>query len=168
MATGDEWATGYARQADADLRLFERLRPDAAVPACQKMMLLQMACEKLAKAYLCDTGADPAVLQTSHAYIAGTLPAVVYQTAVARNYSPQRLAGLTPFVRHLGREIELLTPSVTRAGQRPDNCEYPWENGNGDLHVPLDWSFAATRLLAQPAGRVFLTLVRAAIDELVP
>lgn len=168
MATGADWAVGYARQADADLRLFDRLRADPSVPDCQKLMLLQMACEKLVKGDLCALGSDPATLQTSHAYISGTLPLVVHRTAVRLNYDRRRVANIGRFAVRLCGEIELLTPSVTRAGQRPDNCEYPWENGNGDLHVPLDWSFAGTRLLAQPAGRVFLTLVRAAVDELVP
>jgi hypothetical protein len=108
------------------------------------------------------------VLQTSHAYTAGTLPVVVHRTAVRLNYGRKRITSIVRFAARLCREIELLTPSVTRAGQRPDNCEYPWEDAAGDLHVPLDWSFAATRLLAQPAGRVFFRLVRAAIDELIP
>ena len=168
MATGDDWAAGYARQADADLRLFDRLWPDPGVPDCQKLMLLQMACEKLAKAHLCDTGTDPAVVQTSHAYTAGTVPDLAHQTALRVGYGRRRAAGVYRFAHRLAGEIELLTPSVTRAGQRPDNCEYPWEDAAGDLHVPLDWSFAPTRLLTQPAGRAFLRLVRAAVDELVP
>lgn len=168
MATGAEWADGYARQADADLRLFDRLRADAAVADCHKLLLLQMACEKLVKADLCDSGSDPAVLQTSHAYTAANLPFVVQQVALLSGYGRRRAAAAFRFATHLCREIELLTPSVTRAGQRPDNCEYPWEDAGGGLHVPLDWSFAPTRLLTRPAGRAFLTLVRAAIDELVP
>lgn len=168
MAAGVEWAGGYARQADADLRLYDRLRPDTSAPDCQKLMLLQMACEKLAKAHLCDIGTDPAVLQTSHAYVAGTLPYLLQQVAARSGYSRRRVAAVLRSAAHLCREIELLAPAVKRGGQRPDDCEYPWEDAAGDLRVPLDWSFAPTRLLAQPAGRAFLRLVRAAIDELAP
>ncbi|MBX9581652.1 MAG: hypothetical protein K2X87_15225 [Gemmataceae bacterium] len=168
MATRDEWAAGYARQADADLGLFERVWPDAAVTTCHKLLLLQMACEKLVKAYLCDSGSDPAVLQTSHAYTAANLPDVVQEAAVRVGYRGSRLRQVVGFAQRLAGEIELLAPAVKRGGQRPDNCEYPWEDAGGVLHVPPDWSFAPTRLLAQPAGRVFLRLVRAAIDELVP
>ncbi|MGP0063486.1 MAG: hypothetical protein ACLQGP_07810 [Isosphaeraceae bacterium] len=39
---------------------------------------------------------------------------------------------------YLAREIEVLAPAVKRGGQRPDNCEYPWEDDAGTLHVPLD------------------------------
>jgi hypothetical protein len=36
--------------------------------------------------------------------------------------------------KHLAGEIELLAPAVKRGGDRPDNCEYPWEDDNGVLH----------------------------------
>lgn len=168
MATRAEWAAGYARQAGADLRLFERLWPDTTADVCHKLLLLQVACEKQVKAYLCGSGSDPAVLQTSHAYTAVNLPDIVLEAAANLNYRGGRLRQAVQSAKRLGGEIELLTPSVTRAGRRPDNCEYPWEDAGGTLHVPLDWSFAVARLLAQPAGRTFLALVRAAIDELVP
>jgi len=59
----------------------------------------------------------------------------------------------------------MLAPAVKRGGQRPDNCEYPWEDAGGELHVPLDWSFAPANLLVAPAGRTFLKLVRESIDR---
>ena len=68
----------------------------------------------------------------------------------------------------IAREIELLAPSVDGGGTRPDNCEYPWEDGNGELHVPLDWSFAPSQLLNTPSGHTFLKLIRIAITNLLP
>ena len=44
------------------------------IPQCHKLLLLQMACEKLAKAHLIKGGRDPNTLQSSHATVAGTLP----------------------------------------------------------------------------------------------
>ena len=72
MAAGGEWSKGYARQADADLRTFEALQ-SSPLPECHKLQFLQMACEKLVKAHLCGKGTDPASLQKSHNYVAGTL-----------------------------------------------------------------------------------------------
>jgi hypothetical protein len=46
MATGAEWSTGYARQADADFKTFEAIQV-LSVPECHKLQFLQMACEKL-------------------------------------------------------------------------------------------------------------------------
>lgn len=85
MATGDEWAAAYARQADADFQTFQKLQ-DLPVPDCHRLLFLQMACEKLVKAHLCGpVGTDPVAVQTSHAYIAGTLPVVLRQQAVSEN-----------------------------------------------------------------------------------
>jgi hypothetical protein len=61
----------------------------------------------------------------------------------------------------------VLAPAVKRGGVRPDNCEYPWEDDAGLLHVPLDWSFYPAQLIIIPAGRTFLKLVRCAIERLL-
>ena len=68
--------------------------------------------------------------------------------------------------KQLAQEIELLAPAVKRGGQRPDNCEYPWQDDQENVYVPLDWEFGPSRLLMEPAGRTFLKLVRNAIGEL--
>ena len=53
MADHAAWACGFARQAQADFQTFERLQA-MPVPECHKLQFLQMACEKLVKAHLCD------------------------------------------------------------------------------------------------------------------
>ncbi len=53
-AASAEWATGYARQADADFKTFAALQPQP-IPQCHQLQFLQMACAKLVKAHL---GAD--------------------------------------------------------------------------------------------------------------
>jgi hypothetical protein len=166
MATSAQWANGYARQADADFRTFEKTQ-DISVPECHKLLFLQMTCEKLVKAYLCGMKTDPAIVQTSHAYIAKSLPVVLRQQAVHFNYSGKKAAEALGFASRLAQEIELLAPAVRRGGQRPDNCEYPWEDGQGKLHLPLDWSFHPSQLVVMPAGRTVLKLIRGAIDRLL-
>src|SRR5260370_18276396 len=93
MATNHEWANGYARQADADFKTFERLTP-LFVPDCHKLQFLQMACEKLVKAHLCASGHDPATLQRSHAFIRAHLVTVLRQVAALLNFT-------RPKARHL-------------------------------------------------------------------
>ena len=132
MADHAAWAIGYARQARADFQTFEKLQ-FMTVPECHKLQFLQMACEKLVKAHLRGR-TDPADLQASHAYVAGTLPVVLRQQA---NSSTMRVAAARTTLqcaRLLAAEIDLLAPSVTRNGQRPDNCEYPWEDAGAHLH----------------------------------
>lgn len=167
MATAAEWSRGYARQADADFERFQLLESDPEVEVCHKLQFLQMACEKLVKAHLCDEGTDPAALQTSHAYVANTLPVVLRHTALSVNFSGPQAKWVLQHARYLAQEIEVLAPAVKRGGQRPDNCEYPWEDGGGVLRVPRDWTFVPAQLLVVSAGRAFLKLIRLAINELM-
>ena len=167
MATAEQWAKGFARQADADFKSFELLQ-DLPVPDCHKLQFLQMACEKLVKAHLCSEGQDPANLQTSHAFVAAHLPTVLRQEAVYINFTGARAREVLRHARHLAQEVDVLAPAVKRGGQRPDNCEYPWEDNRGALHIPLNWQFHPTQLLLLPAGRTILKLVRGAINRLLP
>jgi hypothetical protein len=167
MATAAEWAKGYARQAQADLQTFYFLQRQSAIPACHKLLFLQMACEKLVKAHRCAGGADPSGLQSSHVWIAKHLPLVLREQTAFPTKAAIARSQLKHF-KHLSEEIEVLAPAVKRGGDRPDNCEYPWADsaGTGNLHVPLDWTFHPLQLIGVPAGRSFLKLVQAAIERL--
>lgn len=167
MASQVEWSRGFARQALADFLTFEALEKEASTPTCHKLHFLQMACGKLAKAHLCAAGTNPAALQSSHAYVSGTLPIILRQEAVCVNFVGSTARWVLQHAKHLAQEIELLAPAVKRGGKRPDNCEYPWEDTDGTLRVPLDWSFYPAQLLLIPAGRTFLKLARGAINRLL-
>lgn len=63
----NRWARAYVAQARSDWQLFERLREMESVEMCHHLHYLQMACEKLAKAYrFRDTDAQPSSLLTHH------------------------------------------------------------------------------------------------------
>jgi hypothetical protein len=164
MASGDEWATAYAHQANADFATFELVQ-SLRTPLCHKLHFLQMACEKLVKSHLCGAGTEPASLQTSHAYVARTLPVVLRQQAVYMNFRGGKAREALNRAHVVAREIEVLAPSVDRDGLRPDNCEYPWEDSAGRLHSPLDWTFALENLIFISYGRTILKLIRGAIDQ---
>jgi hypothetical protein len=146
MATNSEWVTAYTRQADADLKTWKELEALPAVPACHRLLFLQMACEKLCKAHLIQAGTATEALQSSHAYVAKPLPVVIREQIDFLGHDPRRAAPVIHVVRHLANEIEIANPSCNREGRRADNCEYPWENGNRVLHSPLDWTFAPLAL----------------------
>jgi hypothetical protein len=124
-----------------------------------------MACEKLVKAHPCGQGTDPVAVQASHAYIAKTLPVVLRQQAVYVNDRGRKAEETLADANRLAREVELLAPAVKRGGQRPDNCEYPWEDPDGSLHTPLGWEFDPSELIARPTGRTIPKLIRGAIDR---
>jgi hypothetical protein len=166
VSTADDWAKGFARQAQADFSTWRLLQGDDTIPECHRLLFLQMACEKLTKAHLCAAGSDPAELQASHGYIAKNLPIIVRQQIPRSGMSVNNAAWIVQHSKHLAQEIEMLAPAVRRAGRRPDNCEYPWEDDSGQLHVPLDWTFVPSKLLTAPAGRTFLKLIAEAIHRL--
>jgi hypothetical protein len=167
MADSAAWSLGYARQAQADFRMYEALEGDQSVLACHRLQFLQMACEKLIKAFLCNAGEDPANMQSSHAYVRAHLLTVLRQEAAFVNFTGARAREVLHRARHLAEEIDVLAPAVKRGGQRPDNCEYPWEDNAGNLHVPLDWSFHPAQLVVIPSGRTILRLIESAINRLV-
>jgi hypothetical protein len=167
MASPEDWSRAYARQARADLAARAVLCADGTLPVCAQLHFLQMACEKLCKAYLCRSGSDPQDLQTSHAYIAKTLPLIARELFVAeygRDLSGR--SWLMAHIRHFAREIELLAPAVDANRARRDNAEYPWEDASGMLIVPEQYEFPNLNFLSSAAGRSFLKLVAIAITEL--
>ena len=167
MSGTDDWVRGYARQADVDFKTWGNLQGNPSVPACHKLLFLQMACEKLCKAHLIKFGTPPETLQTSHGYVAKPLPVVIRQHIVITRQNLKGMDDVLRCSRHLANEIEVLNPAVKRNGQRPDNCEYPWEDHGGVIHSPLDWTFHPSHLLTAPSGRTFLKLVSEAISRLL-
>lgn len=166
MADAKAWSAAYARQARADFNRYQALQVDPTAETCHRLLFLQMACEKLVKAHLCDAGSDPPELQSSHAYVKTHLPVVLRQEASFVHFSGKKAREVLRNSRHLAEEIDVLAPAVKRGGQRPDNCEYPWEDGSGNLHVPLDWTFYPAQLVVSPFGRTILKLIASAIERL--
>jgi hypothetical protein len=168
MSEPADWALAYARQARADFRAWElyEQHPEAVAAECHKLLFLQMACEKLCKAFLVRTGARPEDLQASHGYIANPLPVVIRQEIIDSGQNPDRMRGVLTLVRHLAGEIEVLNPAVRRDGLRPDNCEYPWEAGD-QVISPLDWTFHPSRLVTVRGGPTFVKLLKEAIGRII-
>src|SRR6185437_13516789 len=109
MISYHEWRVAYARQALADLRAREKLLKHPEMPDCQQLHFLQMACEKICKAYLCGQGVDPQTLRGSHAYISGPLPIIARQQFAqeSRKVHADR-TWVIRAIRSLARKIEQL------------------------------------------------------------
>lgn len=167
MSAADDWFRAYARQADADFTTWQLLETRADIPQCQKLLFLQMACEKLCKAHLVSSGTPFARLQTSHGFVANPLPVIIRQEISFLGRDVRRMRAVVASTRHLAQEIELLNPALERGGRRPDNCEYPWEDDGGSVHSPLDHTFVPSQLLTAPQGRTILKLIRGAINRLL-
>lgn len=164
MATPQDWTRAYALQARTDFECWNLLQTGSA-PLCQRLHFLQMACEKLSKAHMIHHGTAPGLVQARHNYTTTVLPAALEEQLRVVGQASQWPA-LQGYARRLAQEIDFLAPSVDDNGQRPDNCEYPWEDALGVLHSPLTHSFAVGRLLVTPRSLFLLKLVSNAIDRL--
>jgi hypothetical protein len=172
MSTADDWSRAYAKQAKADYETWDRLRRDGRSPECHQLYFLQMASEKLGKAHSLqksrsNVGELLDKLTSSHLYIAKPLPIIAreqYSRHVGK--TPMRHEYPMPHFRYLAREIERLAPSVDQQ-QRPDNCEYPWEIGPGSTRAPVEHQFSTLHLLTEPAGRILIKCLHAAILRFV-
>ena len=167
MISPRQWSIAFARQARADLKSRVALSRTPGIPRCQHLHFLQMACEKLCKAFLCTSGSDPADLLTSHRYIAKVLPQIAKRRlGLKKGRYPRDSSQFVRDIRLLARLIELLAPAVDDNGRRPDNCEYPWEDKQGNLQVPIEYAFPNLSLLHQLSGARLLKIVEKTVDEL--
>jgi len=178
----DEWAVAFATQARSDWAVFGLLcelavpQPDhtgegepsipaAVVEWCHALHYLQMACEKVAKAYrLRDTAADPDELMGGHVGFPRFIRAFCKAPQVKAVYDGRasHLRSLEKSAFQLAQKVEKLAPAADRAA-RPDNAEYPW--AVGDLVVvPAHYAYPNLSLLRQPGGRAFLKIVGRAMS----
>lgn len=160
------WDKAYALQARSDLEAREHLVTSGRLPECHGLHYVQMACEKLCKAYLAKRGSTPETLRKSHAFISKVLPTIVQQTLSREAGRFSKNTWVVSAIGKLARQIELLAPSVDDAGRTPANCEYPWLSQTGEITVPARYNFGLT-LLHEKAGMMLLKVLRSTIDELL-
>ncbi len=132
MASADDWADAYLRQAKAEL--------DAArenIGAGVRAMLLQMVFEKIAKAALLRSGQWAiAHTQTTHSGASHMMQLLTIRRYQSRTtYSQGQLRNsLKPLVD----ELENLQPAIAAQRGRISGpwLEYPWETPQGLVAVP--------------------------------
>lgn len=173
--TADEeeraWQRACARQAASDLDVYELLCRETGLPSCHRLHYLQMALEKMAKAYAWDPDQrdqrSPEFAR-SHAVASKVLPAAFREHWRVTTPSGMPPSVLLKKVRAFCREVELLAPAVDDGGRRPDNCEYPWADGDGDarrVHVPADHRFDVEDMAGRQEARQMLKFVRSWLTD---
>lgn len=158
-----EWADAFAAQSRSDFQVYLIL--PAGVEECHKLHYLQMAGEKIAKAYqLRDTKAVLENAMTSHvAFSDFALPMLMSASERERYRGKDAwLKSTLKSVKGLAREIEKIAPSVDRQ-QSPANAEYPWAEGES-IVTPCHYSYPVTEALRDKGGAEFLKLLQGAID----
>jgi hypothetical protein len=167
-----QFAAAFFDQARSDWDTYVYLTRAAILPRCHLLHYLQMACEKLAKAYrLRNASADVDAIVTRHVGFAQFINEFLRSPAVLENYEGQsarhKTVCKTSFT--LAREIEKLAPAIDRT-HSPENAEYPWERGDwgfgaGQVLVPCRYDYPALSLLDTAGGRAFVKLIERAFRD---
>lgn len=165
MSERQAWANAFAQQARSDWSLYLRL-VERGEAVCHALHFLQMACEKIAKAYrIRDLSSDVAELTQHHVGFKRFVRAFLLSPAMRVEFEgrAQQLQAVLAAVSSLAGEIERLAPAVDRVA-RPDNAEYPWFDG-AVVVVPCEYGFPNLSLLGAPQGRTLLNVIRRSMDE---
>jgi hypothetical protein len=161
-----EWAEAYITQARSDWNLFELLRGTSEVAACHHLHYLQMACEKLAKAYrFRDTSTPPSSLLTQHVGFAKFINSFLLSPRMRERFDGkhEQLRVIQKECNRIAREVEQLAPAVDR-GNSPQNAEYPWRHEDRII-TPCHYDYPKLSLLRERGGRAFLKWVRLALES---
>lgn len=173
------YAAAFYAQAASDWRVYALLvsaKPDPVPwPVCHSLHYLQMACEKLGKAYRLQTaGANVDVIATRHVGFTQFINGYLRSPAIAAEYEGKTAAlkNVLKTSAAIAREIEKLAPATDRA-HAPENAEYPWERGDwelgsGEVFVPCAYPFPTLSLLDTVGGSAFLKLVGRAFRDWKP
>jgi hypothetical protein len=165
-ASREAWAAAFAEQSQSDWQVYGRLAADDQIPVCHELHYLQMACEKIAKAYRCrDTTANLEELLKRHVGFAKFMGSFLVSPSIKVAYQGRdaQLRQVAKLARALAREIEKLAPAVDRTGS-PENAEYPWEMDD-EVISPCHYSYPRLSLLMSPGGRTLLKLLARAIQD---
>ena len=154
------------QQAKSDYEAFELHRGSGSAQ-CHCLHYLQMATEKIAKAYFWRSGSPP---QRSHAGFAKFLK---FLGQIKGEKDRERIAKLFPFTRFSDfqkwkkdvmptvHELEHLAPALANDGPNP---EYPWPHQRPKF-APVDHNFAIWSFMTSSRGRFLQGIVKVAVNR---
>jgi len=155
------------QQAKSDFDIFE-LMLEQGVADCHKLHYLQMATEKLAKAFLWKLEAAPA---KSHVGFVKYLKLLVgsapksERERLAQLFSFPNFVSLQSWIKYsicpITYDLERITPDLANDGPNP---EYPWPHIN-PVETPVNHRFAVWKSLQQSKGRELMRFIGTAIDR---
>lgn len=151
-------------QAKSDHEMYLLLRREGTAQ-CHTLHYLQMAAEKIAKAYLWRDAVPP----KKHIGFARFLSSLC-QT---RSANRERVAGIFASksvdsfksrirsVATIAHELERLAPSLAGDGPNP---EYPWPHAN-PIAAPVNHTFSVSRDFESSRGRDLLRIIETAVNR---
>ncbi len=153
------------QQAESDLQVFDLLRRTGQAE-CHQLHYLQMASEKIAKAYFWRQGKAP---RKEHAGFVQFLRFLGHiqmdsRDRVALLFTFSRFGDFQDWLRSLAPlayDLEHLQPQLANEGP---NCEYPWPHSNPRWN-PVGYAFPIWPLLIEQKGRDLVRLIKIAITR---
>jgi hypothetical protein len=152
-----QYAQAFYEQASSDWQAYEALTRATALPRCHALHYLQMACEKLGKAYrLRNPSADIDAIVTRHVGFAQFVNEFLRSPAIVAEYKGQS-----------ARHKAVCKASFARARGLET---YPWERGDwegrtAEVLTPCKYNYPSLSLLDTPGGGTFLKLVKRAFRD---
>ncbi len=134
------WRDAFFRQAKSDYFVFKKLN-DSKFSLCHKLHYLQMATEKLAKAYLCKPSGGPP--KRTHYALVRMLKLIKGRRDIRRELGYQNdfyaYVSYIDSLLDLADKIQKLVP----VGDKFDevNAEYPWKDTAGSIQCPTTYTF---------------------------
>ncbi len=152
------WSDAYLDQARSDWNVYLGLAGDSSVPPCHELHYLQMATEKLSKAFLLASTSNPSKMKHGHSAFVKFLRTASRSPALAQSLGMhgRQLKSHLDALKPVAFEVERLAPALAHGGA---NSEYPWEDPAGIVHHPAAFAFQAHALLSSTSGRSLLKLV---------
>ena len=150
------------RQARSDFAVFEILRKNDVEP-CHLLHYLQMATEKLGKAYLWQSGKP---LSLTHASFVPFIRALANRSDLERIANDLGFGGSNGYRSWarggliLANELQKVSPALAHDGP---NCEYPWPHA-APTECPVGYTFSVWEELRNTGrGRKLMQFIRKAI-----
>ena len=166
-----DWSSAYAKQSESDFSVYKTLcNEELGISVCHRLHYLQMACEKIAKAYrFRDTSTSTEELQTSHVAFSKFIICFLMSHEMKQRYNgkDEQLKRVINSVKKYAREIEKLAPAVDKKNN-PCNAEYPWVNDKGTIVIPCEYTYPNYNFLLDPRDNdamTFLKVVTTAIRD---
>ena len=153
-------------QARSDLAVLVLLRRHGAAP-CHQLHYLQMAAEKLGKAYFWRSGVPPPRSHAGFVQFMRFLGSVRQseRRRVAELFAFGRFEDLQSWIRTvlpLAYALERLAPALAQDGPNP---EYPWPPTAPEF-APVTFEFDVwTQLTATGGGRQLMQILEVAVDK---
>jgi len=134
------WRDAYFLQARSDYDAFKELN-NPRIPICHRLHYLQMAGEKLAKAYLSPSNGEPP--KKGHQKLVNLLKVLKGRREIRRKLGfgddHNAFCSYVDSLTRFAGQIELLAPVGTN--DRRMNAEYPWIDSTGEVVYPAIYPY---------------------------